>query len=50
MTKDSSDHSEAVQRYIDIELESTFEFEERLSPDEDDPLFDSERIALDDSE
>ncbi|WP_157971767.1 hypothetical protein [Halorussus litoreus] len=46
----SSDHSEAVQEYIDIELESSFEFEERLSPDEDDPLFDEGRIVIDDSE
>jgi hypothetical protein len=45
----SSDHSEAVQRYIDAMPESDFEFD-RLSPDEDDPLFDSERIELDDSE
>ena len=49
MTKDSSDYSEAVQEYIDATPESTFEFD-RLSPDEDDPLFDAERIALDDSE
>jgi hypothetical protein len=49
MTENSSDHSEAVQRYIDATPESTFEFDRR-STDEDDPLFNGERIALDDSE
>lgn len=46
----SSEHSRAVQEYVDIELDDTFEFEDRLSPDEDDPLYDAERITLDDSE
>jgi hypothetical protein len=49
MTENSSDHSEAVQRYIDATPESTFEFD-RLSPDEDDPFYDDGRIKLDDSE
>lgn len=49
MTSNSADHSEAVQKYIDAETEGTFEFD-RLSPDEDDPLFDSPRVELDDSE
>ncbi|WP_281275391.1 hypothetical protein [Halorussus ruber] len=35
MTTDSSDYSDAVREYVEIELESSFEFD-RLSPDEDD--------------
>lgn len=46
---DSSNYSEAVQRYIDTTPESTFEFD-RLDPDEDDPLFDSEHVELDQPE
>lgn len=45
----SSDHSEAVQEYIDSTPDCTFEFD-RLTPDDDDPLFDAARIAVDDSE
>lgn len=46
----SSEHSQAAQDYIDIELEEPFEFEDRLSPDEDDPLYDTARMELDDSD
>lgn len=49
MTKDSSDYSDALQEYVDAELDSSFEFE-RLSPDEDDPLYDDGRIVVEDSE
>lgn len=49
MTTDSSGHSEAVQEYIDALPESDFEFD-RLSPDEDDPLYDEGRIVIDDSD
>lgn len=45
----ASDHSEAVQRYIDATPESTFEFD-RLDPAEDDPLYDGGRLVVDDSE
>jgi len=49
MTTDSSDYSDAVREYVEIELESSFEFD-RLSPDEDDPLYDEGRIVVDDTE
>ncbi|WP_162224122.1 hypothetical protein [Halorussus salinus] len=49
MTTDSSDYSDAIQEYVEIELESSFEFD-RLSPDEEDPLYDEERVGGDDSE
>lgn len=50
MATHSHEPSQAAQAYIDIELEEPFEFEDRLSPDEDDPLYDTERMELDDSE
>lgn len=50
MATDSANHSQAVQDYIKTEVEETFEFEHRLSPDEDDPLYDSERMELDDAD
>lgn len=49
MTTDSSDYSDAIREYVETELESSFEFD-RLSTDEDDPLYDEERIVIDDSE
>lgn len=49
MTEDASDHSEAVQKYIDATPESTFEFD-RLEPEDDDSLYDSERTVVDESE
>lgn len=50
MATNTNDHSEPVQNYIDIELEDSFEFENRLSPDEDDALYDSKRLEVDNSE
>lgn len=50
MTTNSSEHSRAVEEYVAIELDDSFEFEDRLSPNEDDPIYDAERVVLDDSE
>lgn len=50
MATNSPNHSSAVQDYIDAEVEDSFAFEDRLRPDEDDPLYDSERVELDDGE
>ncbi|USZ69553.1 hypothetical protein NGM10_07425 [Halorussus salilacus] len=49
MTENSSDHSEAVRKYIDSTPESTFEFD-RLGSDEEGLRYDSERIGTDESE
>lgn len=49
MTENSSDYSDAIREYVETELDSSFEFD-RLSPDEDDPLYDEGRIVIDDSD
>ena len=40
--------SEAAREYANIDLGEPFEFEHRLSSEKDDPLYDQERMELDD--